>query len=754
MIPVVTPDLVSTEEGNTPDHDPTAISLGVRHRDISDDEGGDEQTKESSFKRKKTSHILDLDNIPDNNVLFSLRSLVTLLSNQYACKCCRKATYMTLELETLGIASSLHVRCLCGLSSSAGADMKRDRVAKVAELKPGQAYRNRVNATDFSVNQKLLLSLQLSGSGRTEAKIIPGMLNLANNPMAARITDMQHDLGLAILKVGKEVLRENLEKEKNLSPVGVDGNKNLSVSNDARWDKRSAGRRYDSMSGCSVMNGNRTGLTIGLEPMSMTCVMCENNTPHDADVCAHNYEGTAKGMEATGAARLVKRLFEEGTVYVGEYVSDDDSSSHAVLTHSTADLIEGGKISEDEWPRYLNGAKKPDNGQLPINHPEICFLADKGHRVRGYANKYFALAGAKKSENLGVTKIDAERMKRRTSWTLRIHMDGTFEELRVHLTAVLEHHFDNHVHCGDWCKAKGKKGKEKKENSLRFRCKKKNAAMYKHFKSLHAAFMEEEKLKQLYHSWDTNGCEGFNKLIPKFLPKDRTFCKTIENKVRIHLACCLLSIGYEETYWRVFALTVMSVGGLNNLYLQAEDKQHRWRRNHRKKKHYKINRLKKIYARLKEGTEKQVADAAKNLTYESGMMGPGVSKEAATNNREKKTSECCPNCGLSSHRRITSKFCLKNPNRLREEEEGTDDEDDEDETTLEDEAKETSRTNIDKKKEKNKAECPHCGLDTHKRKSSFLCLENPRNVGKREGIGECRFFKIDTVTFFVVMRSK
>jgi hypothetical protein len=74
------------------------------------------------------------------------------------------------------------------------------------------------------------------------------MLNLANNPMAARITPMQQELGLAILQVRKEVLEENLERERSLSQVGLD-EKKLSVSDDARWDKRSAGRRYDWLSG-------------------------------------------------------------------------------------------------------------------------------------------------------------------------------------------------------------------------------------------------------------------------------------------------------------------------------------------------------------------------------------------------------------------------------------------------------------------------------------------------------------------------
>jgi hypothetical protein len=72
--------------------------------------------------------------------------------------------------------------------------------------------------------------------------------------------------------------------------------------------------------------------------------------------------------------------------------------------------------------------------------------------------------------------------------------------------------------------------------------------MYDHFKDLHAEFMAEDQLRQLFHCWDTNAVEGFNKLITKLLLKDRTFCKTIENFVRIHLAMYLLSIGYEKTY--------------------------------------------------------------------------------------------------------------------------------------------------------------------------------------------------------------
>jgi hypothetical protein len=87
--------------------------------------------------------------------------------------------------------------------------------------------------------------------------------------------------------------------------------------------------------------------------------------------------------------------------------------------------------------------------------------------------------------------------------------------------------------------------------------------MYEHFKVLHAEFMEEDHLRQVFPSWDSNTVEGFNEFITKFLPKDQTFCKMIENSVQIHLAMCLLSIGYEETYGWVFALTRLVPGKLH-----------------------------------------------------------------------------------------------------------------------------------------------------------------------------------------------
>jgi hypothetical protein len=71
----------------------------------------------------------------------------------------------------------------------------------------------------------------------------------------------------------------------------------------------------------------------------------------------------------------------------------------------------------------------------------------------------------------------------------------------------------------------------------------------------------------------------------------------------------------------------------------------------------------KFYKKLREGGQKLVQDNAKELSYESGIMGPGM-MTTTTRNKRRKTSVGCPHhCGLMTHQRITSKLCRKNPSR-------------------------------------------------------------------------------------------
>jgi hypothetical protein len=634
--------------------------------------------REKKRRRLLTSDHIDSVNI-NRNVILPLDGLLCFIENNFCCKRCHKSLKRStrgeatppLGLEVFGLACGLNFKCGCGEKQSLRPVVVPSATHKLTTLQDGHPFATRVNAGDFEINRRLHLGLQLCGGGRQDGNIIAGMLNLNVNPMKAKWTEAQEMIGNVIINVGEEVLEENLHIECLLSPVGDDGRSALDVASDTRWDKRGSSRKYNSLSGCSTAFGLRSELPIGIEVMSQVCIKCTKGIDHDPDICPKNYTGSAKGMEAAGAARIVCRLFanENDKCYIAHLVTDDDSSVRKILTHSYQELIDKLQATIDDWPRYANGAKKPDNGLLPILHAAIAFLADKGHRNRGYSRVIFAEAMKSKKDGCGCTKLDAERMKRRMSWTLRLHSHGTFPEFQRAVLAVLEHHFNNHEHCEAWCKAAHGTEEEIREQGLRFRCKVRNKKLYEFLKKHHEKFSEETKLRQLWHRYDTNLVEAFNKFLTKFLPKDKTYCQTIENKARSMVAVGIQSIGYQQFYSRVFERTGIGIfdNDITGLFLRKEDADKLWRKLRRRKESVKIERMRKLYRDLKEGVRKQVADNRKEMSYEAGMMGPDGEEQPQQQQqkrRRRKSTATCQYCGVVGHERTTSSQCLKNPKTL------------------------------------------------------------------------------------------
>jgi hypothetical protein len=117
----------------------------------------------------------------------------------------------------------------------------------------------------------------------------------------------------------------------------------------------------------------------------------------------------------------------------------------------------------------MTTGKKTDNGLLPVDHPSIVWLADKGHRVCQFANKLFKLARKKKSD-CEATNLDAERLKRNLSFAICTHcLYKDVSCMRATVENVLEHHFNNHEDCGEWCKVKQLEGDELVESMLHYR---------------------------------------------------------------------------------------------------------------------------------------------------------------------------------------------------------------------------------------------------------------------------------------------
>jgi hypothetical protein len=331
----------------------------------------------------------------------------------------------------------------------------------------------------------------------------------------------------------------------------------------------------------------------------------------------------------------------------------------------------------DHVPRYKNKQKKPDNGRLPIEHPSIIWLADKGHRVRQLANKLFKLCRKKKAVCIG-TPMDAERLKRNLSYAIRVNCGGSLEEMRRAIESVLEHHFNNHSLCGEWCKVKNLEGPERQEAMLKYRCKVINAAFYLQVKELFDEFYK--LLDEMMHGWDTNIVEGMNKFFTKFLPKDQTFAMTIENMVRLYLAISIDSVGYTEVYRRLGEKTGLTISEVNRTMNLELDEYKSYRRRYRKQERNKVRRMRKFYEKLQVGKQKLIADNQKSLNYSSGMAGPFAedqTEEDDTNTprtlkrKRSKTKPInnnikCNKCFAVGHARSNSLKCIYNKKNMEE----------------------------------------------------------------------------------------
>lgn len=112
------------------------------------------------------------------------------------------------------------------------------------------------------------------------------------------------------------------------------------------------------------------------------------------------------------------------------------------------------------------------------------------------------------------TTIDAERLKRNMAWTLKLkplEEDCTYDDFKNAVQAVLNHHFNDHALCGNWCQAKNLTLVELSTKGLKYHDKLKDNNMYLMFKKVHDEFMKEENLIQLFHTQDTNIVEGMKK---------------------------------------------------------------------------------------------------------------------------------------------------------------------------------------------------------------------------------------------------
>jgi hypothetical protein len=156
-------------------------------------------------------------------------------------------------------------------------------------------------------------------------------------------------------------------------------------------------------------------------------------------------------MESMGSVKMILDIWKNcSNAYVAANVADEDSTTRSKLSHSMAERVAAGTMTEakrrykPKTPGCL-GSKTNEKGELLIEHPVIVKYSDINHFTKNYQGELFIQVVMPKSKS-ETCKADAMRLSRNLRYMIGQHeptrdnKDCTFEDFKKAGEASFEHH--------------------------------------------------------------------------------------------------------------------------------------------------------------------------------------------------------------------------------------------------------------------------------------------------------------------------
>ena len=503
-----------------------------------ENENPDNVERDEEKQEEETSAAaLPADNNKKNDdptrAILELKNMRDLLERTM---CCGSCDTRSVEVEFKSCGINTHCSLTCKNDGCTWRDSSGKGSLTYFDLPVGSGSPLIERTSDYASNVLYVLSHLSVGDGGREAEKHLSFLGLPNATTMERSTFgvIQERICPKIQELNCEIMKENLIMEVEAIMM-MDGNNfdnaafefwktainnndicmsnailpEIIVTADMGWQKRSSGRRYDSNSGHGILVGKETRLAIGLCLKSKICNKCTYGKEHQ--VCFRNHDGSSKAMEPQSILEMVVDLYDSHHVVVDKIVADDDSSIKAKLRYSTDDYY----TKFGEYPMVVdrNGElkRRPNKGALPLRIPkQPGFLADPNHRKKTLKNALYSLLGKNVDDRLTFTKCDLIRLGKNFAFMARtLPLCQPCEYLNKG-KAVLEHHFDNHEHCGGWCDRKDQTKEEREQSTRYYRCKTVDKKLYDYLAAIIARFISYEALVEVAHGSDTQVNESFN----------------------------------------------------------------------------------------------------------------------------------------------------------------------------------------------------------------------------------------------------
>eukprot|EP00957_Ditylum_brightwellii_P102121 7784653-Ditylum_brightwellii.AAC.1 len=111
--------------------------------------------------------------------------------------------------------------------------------------------------------------------------------------------------------------------------------------------------------------------------------------------------------------------------------------------------------------------------------------------------------------------------------------------------APIEHLFNNHYYCGQWCKRKREVAKLKEDEianstdndkNIIYRYRQRDVNLYKIMREAYVIFQTKEVLEQSHCPFDMQKNKGMNLTAARYAPKTRCYSTTMLLQIRISIA--------------------------------------------------------------------------------------------------------------------------------------------------------------------------------------------------------------------------
>jgi hypothetical protein len=640
--------------------------------------------------------------------ILEVSSLLETLTSNVRCATCGGP--VDALVKTLCLASRISITCKdpeCAFVYNSAAP-----AAAILDEKDD----DRERTTDYAVNIAYVLGFVASGDGGAEAGRVLGLLGLPNDTtMESRsFPTIEERINPKLEKLANEILVENLVEEVRLTFLAANINDSdfelwksaltnpevqldrskyplIDVSFDMGWQQRSSGRKYNSPSGHALFVGHKSQKAVAMVLKSKLCAVCiawpknAKNTgkPIPWHICRKNHTGTSSAMEPIACLDMVVMLFDKRRCIVSKICIDDDASTRSLLRWSNADYMVNNNTTEIPKVAKTRGndiggeQDRPDNGKLPGHIPEPLFVADPNHRRKGFTGELQGILKEKVAQRYTLTRNDTMRLEKNFGYMARTLKNRPDTEFVNAGKAVLDHHFDSHTYCTEWCPRKRMSEEQLKQSKRFYRCMTRDAELYKELMKKVGRYLTFDKLKDMIsYGMDTQVNESFNNTFSWFAPKNKLYCASASLSNRLSLAIGIHSIGLVRYWTRCFKAFGISVTPAITHFLEA--KQSVRSRKHAKSKttRAKKERMQHRYDRMKvDEADARMARAKREGTYQKGMNMQEFGADGYTEDelralaasrpaKKARTSAqqmdiTCKHCGGKGHSTTRSAKCAK-----------------------------------------------------------------------------------------------